>query len=234
MIVDVHEFGNEKNRLVVIDDFLPGAERAVDLAAAMAPFAAETITAYPGLRQQLSPDQPASRYVRAVLESAAPIINRVFAAAGFQVLEASFSIVTRRAEEMAPALRLPHWDSSDPNHIAILHHLHHLPDTGTAFFRHRRTGFERVSEARRPALDEAIAEDNAAYGPPGAAFIADSDARYEKIHAAAGKFNRLLIYQGALFHSGLIPEGFAYDPDPRRGRLTGTMFVRMVPAAMPS
>lgn len=229
MNVEVHEFGYERNRLIVIDDFLPEAERYVEMAAAIAPFAPEAVTAYPGRRHQLTPDQPASQYVRTALETVAPAINHVFSARGFSIIKASFSIVTKRASELSPQQRLPHWDSTDPNYIAILHHLHHVPGTGTGFYRHRRTGFERASESRHTVFDEALALDMAAYGPPGNAFFAESDPRYEKIYEAPGKFNRLLVYHGALFHSGLIPNDFAYDPDPRAGRLTGTIFVRMVP-----
>lgn len=229
MNVEVHEFGNERNRLIAIDDFLPDAERYVAMAASFAPFASEEITAYPGLRQQLTPDLPAAQYVRAALETAAPAINRAFNARGFSVVEASFSIMTKRASQMTPQQRLPHWDSTDPRYLAILHHLHHVPGTGTGFYRHRRTGFERMSETRRKAFDEAVALDTAAYGPVGDVFIADSDARYEKIYEAPGKFNRLFIYHGALLHSGLIPGDFAYDPNARTGRLTGNMIVRLVP-----
>lgn len=229
MKVEVHEFGYERNRLIVVDDFLPDAERYVEMAAAIAPFAPEAVTAYPGRRHQLTPDQPASQYVRTALETVAPAINHVFNARGFSIIEASFSIVTKRASELTPQQRLPHWDSPDPNYLAILHHLHHIPGTGTGFYRHRRSGFERVSDSRRKVLEEALAQDSAAYGPPEDVFFADSDPRYEKIYEASGKFNRLLVYHGSLFHSGLIPGDFAFDPNPRAGRLTGTIFVQMVP-----
>lgn len=229
MNVEIHHFGNEQNQLVVIDDFLPNVERYIDMAAALAPFPPEEASGYPGSRHQLTPDQPASQYVLAALQTAAPVINRAFEANGFSVVEASFAMVTKRPSELRPLQRIPHRDSTDPNFLATLHHLHRLADTGTGFYRHRRTGFERMSEARRQAFDEAFALDTAEFGPPEDAFFGDSDRRYEKIYEAPAKFNRMLIYRGSLLHSGLIPDDFAFDPNPRTGRLTGTIFLLTAP-----
>ena len=38
--------------------------------------------------------------------------------------------------------------------------------------------------------------------------------------------DRLIIYQGSLLHSGIIPAGMNFSPDPREGRLTANFFVR--------
>jgi hypothetical protein len=36
----------------------------------------------------------------------------------------------------------------------------------------------------------------------------------------------MIIYQGSLLHSGIIPPGMPLNADPREGRLTATIFVR--------
>ena len=38
--------------------------------------------------------------------------------------------------------------------------------------------------------------------------------------------DRLVIYQGSLLHSGIIPPGMSFSADPREGRLTANIFVR--------
>ena len=38
--------------------------------------------------------------------------------------------------------------------------------------------------------------------------------------------DRLIIYQGSLLHSGIIPPGMNFSADPREGRLTANIFVR--------
>lgn len=229
MRAGVQEFGHERNRLVVADDFLPEPMRYVDMAAALAPFAPEVVTGYPGLRAQLSPGQPAEHYVQAVLKRAGPLIAKAFDAAAYQIVEASFAIVTKRPAELGPLQKLPHRDSNDANYLALLHHLHHVPGTSTNFFRHRRTGFERVTEERHAAFNAAAEQDTAEYGAPGGDGLADTDRRFEKIHEAPAAFNRLLIYRGSLLHSGYVPEDFAYDPSPRTGRLTGMVFLVTTP-----
>ncbi|EGF93499.1 histidyl-tRNA synthetase, class IIA [Asticcacaulis biprosthecium C19] len=228
MDIQVHEIGVEKNRVVVIDDFLPDATRAVEAAAGLSPFPPETGTAYPGLRRVVTPAEiAADAYMVALLEQAAPFIGGVFDADAFDLLEASFSLVTRRREDLAVAQRVPHFDSPDPGLLAVLHYLNDIPGTGTCFYRHRATGIERVTADLIPQLHAAAVQELAQFGQPNPGFIGDSDERYEKILHVDGRFNRLLIYQGALLHSGFIPEDFTFSEDPRTGRLTGNLFVQV-------
>jgi hypothetical protein len=36
----------------------------------------------------------------------------------------------------------------------------------------------------------------------------------------------MIIYQGSLLHSGIIPRGMNFSVDPREGRLTANLFVQ--------
>ncbi len=226
MDVQLYEIGQSRSRVVVIDNFLPEARRAVDLAAAMAPFPPEGETAYPGLRRQINPDDTASRYVIACMKTVAPLIGKVFASPGFRLLEASFSLVTTPPEALSAVQRLPHFDWADLNILAVLHHLHDVPDTGTSFYRHIASGVERVDAEAAPRLRQAMRDEDARLGAAEGFTTGTSD-RYEKIFHVEGRFNRLVIYQGALLHSGDIPQDFAFSSDPRTGRLTGNIFIQV-------
>ncbi len=226
MGVNVHEIGHSRSRVLVIDDFLPEARRVVDLAAAMAPFPPEGETAYPGRRRQIYPNDAASRYVLAAMKVAAPVIGETFGCAGFGLLEASFSLVTTPPEALSTVQRLPHYDWADPNIFAVLHHLHDLPDTGTSFYRHIASGVERVDSETAPRLRQAMQDEDARLGVA-EGFAAGTGERYERIFRVEGRFNRLVIYQGALLHSGDIPPDFAFSSDPRTGRLTANIFIRV-------
>jgi hypothetical protein len=57
-------------------------------------------------------------------------------------------------------------------------------------------------------------------------YIRGSDALFEQIDAIEAVPDRLLIYQGSLLHSGIIPKGMTLSADPRKGRLTANVFVR--------
>ncbi|MBW8910725.1 MAG: hypothetical protein JF564_02235, partial [Sphingomonas sp.] len=112
-----------------------------------------------------------------------------------------------------------HFDSTNPADLALLHYLSDTP--GTAFYRHRPTGIERVDDVN---LDRFLS-----YAQPAAAaaegYIHGSDPHYEQIGMVEGVADRLVIYQGSLLHCGIIPPGLALSSDPRRGRLTANLFV---------
>ena len=56
-------------------------------------------------------------------------------------------MVTAKPSELRAAQRAPHFDSTDQKYYALLHYLRVPPGTGTAFYRQRSTGIERVTEA---------------------------------------------------------------------------------------
>ena len=57
-------------------------------------------------------------------------------------------------------------------------------------------------------------------------YIAGSDEFFEQIGAVEAVPDRLIIYQGSLLHSGIIPDDMTFSADPREGRLTANIFVR--------
>jgi hypothetical protein len=70
------------------------------------------------------------------------------------------------------------------------------------------------------------AEREAALLPSDSGYIGGSDQYFEQIGAVEGIADRLIIYQGSLLHSGIIPPGMSFSSDPREGRLTANIFVR--------
>jgi hypothetical protein len=134
-------------------------------------------------------------------------------------------MVTARPRDLRPAQRAPHFDSTDQNYFALLHYLRVPAGTGTAFYRQRSTGIERVNEDNVDSFVATAARD-AARLPSDAGYIRGSDDFYEQIGAVDGIADRLVIYQGSLLHSGIIPEQMTFSADPRTGRLTANLFVR--------
>lgn len=214
-------FGQGRHPVVVVDGFSGDAEAIVALASELAPFPPSEGTAYPGVRRVIAEDDAqAHAYAERTLRDAAPFIGGAFDVERFDWIEASFSMVTTEPARLRPEQRAPHFDSVDPGHLAILHYLRDTP--GTAFYRQRETGIERVDAANRAAF-VASARRTA---PAATGYICGSDSAYEQIGAVEGRRDRLLIYRGGLLHSGIIPPGTDLGPDPRHGRLTGNLFVR--------
>ena len=61
-------------------------------------------------------------------------------------------------------------------------------------------------------------------------YLAGSNAWFERLLSVPAKWNRLIFYDGALFHSGDIDHPERLDPDPARGRLTLNGFFTCSPA----
>lgn len=217
----LHRFGNGQSPVVTLDDFSGDVAAIVEIAAALAPFPAEHGTHYPGLRRIVTQaDGAAYAYVEHMLEAAAPYIGGAFGFARFDLLEASFSMVTAAPQALTPQQRVPHFDSTDPGYVALLHYLSDTP--GTAFYRQRLTGIETVSELNFGNYVHAAKRESAAL----AGYTSGSNAHFEQIGQVAGTADRLAIYQGCLLHSGIIPEAMDFSDDPRRGRLTANIFIK--------
>ena len=62
--------------------------------------------------------------------------------------------------------------------------------------------------------------------PADSGYITGSNELFEQIGAVEAVPDRLIIYQGSLLHSGIIPPAMKLSDDPREGRLTANIFVR--------
>jgi hypothetical protein len=141
-----------------------------------------------------------------------------------------YSLITTAAKDLMPAQRVPHVDSFASTGLATIHYLFKASLGGTAFYRHRRTGFESIDESRRAAYVRARGEEHAGPGAPGPEYITGNTALFEQIAKQDGVFNRMLGYRRNSLHSGCIEAGFVPDPDPRTGRLSINSFIDWAPA----
>ena len=227
MKAELRRFGTSDSPVVVIDDLSGDSEAIARLAHALAPFPKVSEQSYyPGVRRIITrADRDADAYVERTCWDAAQFIAGAFGVEGFDLIEASFSIVSSKPAELRPAQRAPHFDSTDQKYYALLHYLRVPEGTGTAFYRQRATGIERVTEDNVDAFVATALTATAAL-PAGSGYIVGSNDAYEQIGAIEAVPDRLLIYQGSLLHSGIIPDGMKFTTDPREGRLTANLFVR--------
>lgn len=217
--------GNSQSPAVVIDEFSGDLGRILEIADALAPYPAER-TLYPGVRRVItSADEAADAYIVESCERAGQFIAGAFEMDSFDLLEASFSMVTTKPSALSPPQRSPHFDTTDQNHLALLHYLRVPSGSGTAFYRQRATGVERVTDANLQPFVR-TAEADARRLPPSSGYIGRSNDFFEQIGMVEAVPDRLVIYQGSLLHSGIIPPDFNFSGDPREGRLTANLFVR--------
>ncbi|MEP7130072.1 MAG: DUF6445 family protein [Sphingomicrobium sp.] len=219
-------FGTSQSPVVVVDGFSGSVEDVARLADALAPFPPIAGNYYPGVRRVIrEADADAYAYVFETCRQAAPFVGGAFEVDGFDLVEGSFSLVTLQPQELEPVQRAPHFDSPDQNLFALLHYLRVPPGSGTAFFRHRSTGIERVTEATVHQFATA-ARSEAAKLPGDSGYMHGSDQYYKQIGAVEGIPDRVIIYHSSLLHSGIIPPDMSFSADPSQGRLTANLFLR--------
>jgi hypothetical protein len=205
--------GAERSPILCIDDFSAEPGPLVDQAARA--HYIDVGPVYPGVRAPAP-----AEYVRTLLTTIAPEVERVFGAPPEDELElCAFSMVTTPSSTLKPAQRIPHFDGPEPRRFAFLHYLCAPHFGGTSFYRHRSTGFESVTPERM-MIYRAEVERELRASPPAAVYMNANTEVFEQVHSVAASFNRLVIYRGNLLHSGDIPPGLVLIEDPRHGRLT--------------
>ncbi len=215
----VNRIGAEAEPLVVIDDFAADPQALVDRAAADS-FSPRGVH-YPGIR---APVQPA--YLAERLDVLEPVLRDVFGLGrGAELAESAFSLVTTPPDDLTPIQRLPHFDTTDGKRLALLHYLCGPEQGGTAFYRHRSTGFETISAERRVAYQYALEDDVETHGLP-EGYMNASGPIFEQTANVEARFNRMVIYRSRTLHSGQIPDDFTFSTDPRQGRLTVNIFLQ--------
>jgi len=212
--------GAEHLPIVRIDQLLAQPERLVDYAAQHGGFETVGDNYYPGVRAAMPLD-----YVEGLVRALDPLIRSAFNPGAVRLARAEcfFSIVTTEPSALAPAQTAPHIDTPDPLQFAAVHFLCGAQFGGTSLFRQNATGYEQVTPDRVAHWNAeriaALSTDRAsAYMPRG-------DADYTEIAHCPAAFDRLLLYRSNQLHSGIIPADMPLDPEPRRGRLTATLFI---------
>ncbi len=218
LAIATRALGREGQTLTVIDDFVPDPD-ALRAAAAAAQFVPGRHH-YPGIRAPLPP-----HYLRDQLPVIAGALGEQFGrAVRVEPIDASFSIVTTPPASLTVPQRLPHVDAHGADRVALIHYLSRNGG-GTAFFRHRATGFESIDEARAPIYLGQLEAELRHGGPPPPAYVGGRDLLFERHTLAEARYNRAYLYPGFLLHSGAIASGAALSPDPAKGRLTVTAFL---------
>lgn len=213
--------GEEQQPVVVIDNFLDGAERLVDYISETGGFLPES-GFYPGMRTA----SPRS-YLMALFSFLPPILEQAFGADRdeFAKVESSYSLVTTPTEDLSFIQRIPHFDSNDPGELAMIHFLCGPEHGGTSFYRHRETGFESVDKTRRATFIQSLETAAKEGREPPKAYINGNTELFERVESFDAVFNRLVLYRCTSLHSGNIPADFAFDQNPRTGRLSLNTFL---------
>jgi Family of unknown function (DUF6445) len=216
----VLKHGAEQQPIIVIDNFIAEPEHLREDASMLGfkPIGPH----YPGVRAQV-PSALVGRFIKDVSE----IVCQVFNLANpLEIIESYYSLVTTPPHALAPIQRLPHFDSVEPNRIALLHYITPNCQGGTAFFRHQTTGYETINQARLKDYSTVLEQDIKTHGVPSAAYIAGDTKIYERVAHYEAQFNRAIIYRSNTLHCADIPPTMELSAQPLLGRLTVNTFLR--------
>lgn len=222
---EVIYLGQERTPLILIDHF------ALDLSALRqharhSDFMRENQTYYPGQRAVLP-----KAYVAASLNALYQLIYQVYQIPDTLRLKPQmlfYALITQPENSLHPLQCMPHFDTSAPYYFALLHYLNEPPHGNTGFFRHKPTGFERVTEQRRVEYFQAAQQFIDTQGAPPQRYQVQSNEHYELYYQIPYQANRLIIYPGNLLHSSLVDCAVDIDSSPVTGRLTANMFIDFV------
>jgi hypothetical protein len=215
--------GAERAPLLLIDNFVADAEALVADACAR-PFTVRS-RYFPGVRHEAP-----SAYQQLLLTGLrSALLDCLGVSGGVLTLSmCHYSLITTPASELEPLQRIPHVDSFAKTGLATIHYLFKANLGGTAFYRHRRTGFESIDETRRAAYAQALNEEHSGPAAPGPGYINGDTDLFEQIAKQDGVFNRMLVYRRNSLHSGCI-EASVPDLNPATGRLSINSFIDWAP-----
>jgi hypothetical protein len=220
-------FGFERQPLLIIDDVLRHPEQMVDYAVQRGGFKAPlTGSYYPGLNGDLP-----RGYGPQLTQALRPLLEKGFGVPRDAELtwEGFFGLTTYAPHELEPLQCVPHFDSSNPYRLAIVHYLCGSPYRGTAFFRHLPSGYESISYNRfEPYKTRVEAELRDA--PPPQAYVDAQTRHYQQIDYVEAAFNRVAVYRTTSLHAAIMAGG-ELSRDPAAGRLTANSFIQVAPPA---
>ena len=215
--------GAEGAPLLIVDNLVSDPDRLVRKAA-RSRFVGQT-SMFPGIRAPA----PLSyqRFLETVLN---PLLAECFGLqpGRFVFPMCHFSLVTQPPEKLVFLQRVPHVDSLRSDGLATVHYLFHADWGGTAFYRHRRTGFETIDEQRRNEYFGSLQEESV--GSDVADGYIDQDTMlFERVAKVEGVFNRMVVYRRNSLHSGSIDNARIPPADPVSGRLSINTFIDVAP-----
>jgi len=209
------KIGREQAPLVVIDNLVADPDELIEQATSKQ--FGDVASYYPGVRAKVSLvyQQFILQHLRSVFAE-----DFGFASGAVRFTACHYSLVTTPPEKLTYLQRIPHIDSVAAKELAFIHYLFRRDLGGTAFYRHRSTGFEYIDQSRKAEYLRLLEQEKSGPDSPPAEYIRGDTPLYEQLGVQQGVFNRLLMYRRNSLHSGALARDFVADPNPRTGRLS--------------
>ena len=204
---------------IIVDDALVNPEALVLLAVSQsAQFENAPFNAYPGVQLAMT-----AEFSNRLGEFFTLHIRSLLNARRTLQMHSRLAMVTLPPEQLQPRQSIPHRDSAwiEPNQSIAASVLYLFKDQtlgGTSFFAPKKSPHETSLLVHDSGTMSAEAF-RQQYGIKPSYFNESND-YFDKIYTAPPKWNRMIFYDGSIFHSGAIPDAEKLSANPRLGRLT--------------
>jgi hypothetical protein len=222
-IPNIELIGRNKTPVIVIDDYAENPDALINDVVNNACFTKDKITSYPGIRSAIPKDL--------VVDYLKPLMQGIMSIYKFSKSlkptpkDNYFSLITKYPDELSPIQSWPHFDTADPNLIAVIHYLGQGEHGGTGFFSHNKSGLECVQQQDKAQFYQYAGEYFQAKQTQNLEYCQEQHREFICYKKIAYKANRLLIFPGYLLHSTLVNVKTDINSNPSTGRLTANMFV---------
>jgi hypothetical protein len=137
-----------------------------------------------------------------------------------------FSVVNKNRADLLPLQRIPHYDSADPRVFAAVIYLFDRANSGTSFYRHRTTGYEKIGDDNGDNYRISLNRNMKHLGPPAREYTNGSNELFERTHSVDSAFNRIVIYSGNVLHAADIDGSLFDGNDNGQWRLTISSLIK--------
>ena len=215
--------GKNKTPVIIIDDYVSNLDEITNQVVKNAQFKPEGVTKYPGVRSSI-PKTIVVSYLKPLMKT----LYKVYKLS--QDLQPTpidnyFSLITKQPEDLSAMQSWPHFDTPNPNLIAVLHYLNKGEHGGTAFFKHNKSGLDDIDHQ---SIETYLNHANDYFNSLKTntfRYCSEQHSEFTCYKKIAYKPNRLLIFPGQLLHSTLVNTNTDISSNPEEGRLTANMFI---------
>jgi len=219
----VEYIGQDKTPIIIIDNYIENLDDVVADVVEKGQFKPDEITNYPGNRLAMS-----KPLVVGYLKPLMPVLYRVYKFPNHLQpgpKDNYFSLITKQPNEISAMQSWPHFDTTNPNLIAIIHYIDKNDHGGIAFFKHNKSRLERIDIDSKDYFYQCADDYFGLLNTNVFDYCSEQHSEFTCYKKIAYKPNRLIIFPGQLLHSTLVNIDTDINENPVSGRLTANMFV---------
>ncbi|WP_077338495.1 DUF6445 family protein [Pseudocolwellia agarivorans] len=221
--LNVEYIGQDKTPVIIIDNYAENLDELADSVVGNGQFKPDEITNYPGIRSVI-PKALVVGYLKPLME----VLYRVYKLSNHlqpTPKDNYFSLITKQPHEISAMQSWPHFDTPNPNLIAVIHYLNKGDHGGTGFFKNNKSGLERIDASTKDYFYRCADDYFNSLNTNTFHYCGEQHSEFTCYKKIAYKPNRLIIFPGQLLHSTLVNTVTDINGDPATGRLTANLFV---------